>query len=60
MATGGVSALLRYMHSPVELCELEDVANAAKLIAAFALRLGTAGFEPRAERSRPRSVPILV
>jgi putative aminopeptidase FrvX len=27
------------LHLPVELCQLEDVANAAKLIAAFALRL---------------------
>ena len=44
--TALVSVPLRYMHSPVELCQLEDVANAAKLIAAFALRLGTAGFEP--------------
>jgi putative aminopeptidase FrvX len=37
--TALVSVPLRYMHSPVELCELEDVTNAAKLIAAFALRL---------------------
>ncbi|HEU4650521.1 MAG TPA: M20/M25/M40 family metallo-hydrolase, partial [Croceibacterium sp.] len=37
--TALVSVPLRYMHSPVELCELEDVANAARLIAAFALRL---------------------
>ena len=44
--TALVSVPLRYMHSPVELCELDDVANAAKLIAAFALRLGGAGFEP--------------
>jgi putative aminopeptidase FrvX len=27
------------MHSPVELCQLDDVENAARLIAAFALRL---------------------
>jgi hypothetical protein len=27
------------MHSPVERCELADVANTAKQIAAFALRL---------------------
>ncbi len=44
--TALVSVPLRYMHSPVELCELEDVANAAKLIAAFALRLDDA-FEAR-------------
>jgi len=37
--TALVSVPLRYMHSPVELCQLDDVANAAKLIAAFALRL---------------------
>jgi endoglucanase len=42
--TALVSVPLRYMHSPVELCELDDVANAAKLIAAFALRLD-AGFD---------------
>jgi putative aminopeptidase FrvX len=37
--TGLVSVPLRYMHSPVELVQLDDVANAAKLIAAFAQRL---------------------
>jgi putative aminopeptidase FrvX len=37
--TALISVPLRYMHSPVELCELEDVANAAKLIAALAQRL---------------------
>ena len=36
VATGVVSVPLRYMHSPVELVALEDVHNAAKLIAAFA------------------------
>jgi putative aminopeptidase FrvX len=30
---------LRYMHSPVEMVDLEDIANAAKLIAAAAQRL---------------------
>jgi putative aminopeptidase FrvX len=30
---------LRYMHSPVEMVQVEDVLNAAKLIAAFAQRL---------------------
>ncbi len=34
--TGLVSLPLRYMHSPVELIQLDDVLNAAKLIAAFA------------------------
>jgi putative aminopeptidase FrvX len=34
-----VSIPLRYMHSPVEMVQLDDVANAARLIAAFAQRL---------------------
>ena len=37
--TGVVSIPLRYMHSPVEMVQLDDVANAARLIAAFAQRL---------------------
>jgi endoglucanase len=37
--TALISIPLRYMHSPVEMVELDDVANAAKLIAAFACRL---------------------
>ena len=37
--TGVVSVPLRYMHSPVEMVQLEDVDNAARLIAAFAQRL---------------------
>lgn len=37
--TGLISIPLRYMHSPVEMVQLDDVANAAKLIAAFAQRL---------------------
>jgi endoglucanase len=37
--TGLVSVPLRYMHSPVEMCQLDDVHNAAKLIAAFAQKL---------------------
>ena len=36
---GGVSLPLRYMHSPVEMVQLDDVTNAAKLIAAYAQRL---------------------
>jgi endoglucanase len=37
---GLVSIPLRYMHSPVELVQLSDVETVAKLIAAFAQRLG--------------------
>jgi endoglucanase len=40
VATGLVSIPLRYMHSPVELVDLDDVENAVRLIVAFALRLG--------------------
>jgi putative aminopeptidase FrvX len=36
---GLVSLPLRYMHSPVEMMQLDDIQNAAKLLAAFALRL---------------------
>jgi endoglucanase len=38
--TGLVSIPLRYMHSPDELVQLADVHACARLIAAFALRLG--------------------
>jgi endoglucanase len=38
--TGVVSVPLRYMHSPVEMVQLGDVDSAARLIAAFARRLG--------------------
>jgi putative aminopeptidase FrvX len=34
-----VSIPLRYMHSPVEMVQLDDVENTAKLIAAFVRRL---------------------
>jgi putative aminopeptidase FrvX len=37
--TGLVSIPVRYMHSPVEVVDLEDVTAAARLLAAFALRL---------------------
>jgi endoglucanase len=37
--TGLVSVPLRYMHSPVEMVQMEDVENSARLIAAFARRL---------------------
>jgi putative aminopeptidase FrvX len=39
IATALVSVPLRYMHSPVELVDLEDVERAVQLIVAFALRL---------------------
>jgi putative aminopeptidase FrvX len=39
--TGLVSIPIRYMHSPVELVQLEDVEAAARLIAAAALRLAS-------------------
>jgi endoglucanase len=38
--TGLVSVPCRYMHSPVEMVSLDDIAGAARLIAAFAKRLG--------------------
>jgi endoglucanase len=38
--SGLVSLPLRYMHSPVELCSLDDVEAAIELVAAFARRLG--------------------
>jgi endoglucanase len=37
--TAVVSIPLRYMHSPVEMVQLDDVENTARLIAAFAQRL---------------------
>jgi endoglucanase len=37
--TAVVSVPLRYMHSPVEMVQLDDVEQAARLIAAFARRL---------------------
>lgn len=41
MATGLVSVPLRYMHTPCELLALEDVENAARLLAAFTKRLSS-------------------
>jgi len=37
--TGGVSIALRYMHSPVEMVQLDDIDACARLIAAFAQSL---------------------
>jgi putative aminopeptidase FrvX len=39
IATGLVSVPLRYMHSPVELADLEDIERAVQLVVAFALKL---------------------
>ena len=39
VATGLVSIPLRYMHSPVEVVDLDDVENVVKLLVAFARRL---------------------
>src|SRR6476661_3123540 len=36
VVTGGIGLPLRYMHSAVEMVQLDDVANCAKLLAAFA------------------------
>jgi putative aminopeptidase FrvX len=36
---GGVGLPLRYMHSPVEMVQLDDIDNAARLVAAVAQRL---------------------
>jgi endoglucanase len=39
VATGLVSVPLRYMHSPVEMLDLEDLERAVQLVVAFARRL---------------------
>ena len=39
VATGLVSVPLRYMHSPVEIVDLDDVERAVQLVVAFARRL---------------------
>jgi endoglucanase len=39
IVTGGLGLALRYMHSSVEMVQLDDVENCAKLLAAFAQRL---------------------
>jgi endoglucanase len=40
VATGLVSVPLRYMHSPIETVDLEDIERAVQLVVAFALKLG--------------------
>ena len=39
VATGVVSVPLRYMHSPIETIDLDDIEQAVRLVVAFALRL---------------------
>jgi endoglucanase len=39
VATGLVSVPLRYMHSPVETIDLDDIEKAVQLIVAFSFRL---------------------
>jgi len=39
VVTGLVSIPLRYMHTPVEIVDLEDLVNASKLLAGFILRI---------------------
>jgi endoglucanase len=39
VATGLVSVPLRYMHSPIETLDLDDLEHAVRLVVAFALRL---------------------
>jgi endoglucanase len=41
VATGLVSVPLRYMHSPNEMVDLEDIERTARLLAAFCRRVGT-------------------
>jgi putative aminopeptidase FrvX len=45
--TGLVSIPVRYMHSPVELVDLEDIQSAARLLAGFAARLTARTAFPR-------------
>jgi endoglucanase len=39
VATGVVSVPLRYMHSPIEMLDLDDLEQAVQLVVAFARRL---------------------
>jgi putative aminopeptidase FrvX len=45
VATGLVSIPLRYMHTPSEMVDLEDVENCVKLLVEFALSLETGDYE---------------
>jgi endoglucanase len=48
IATGLVSVPNRYMHSPNEMADLDDLDNGAKLLAGFARRVTTTtDFTPR-------------
>jgi endoglucanase len=38
--TGLISIATRYLHTPVEMCELEDIESIVRLVVAFAQRLG--------------------
>ena len=44
VATGLVSVPLRYMHSPIETVDLDDIEGAVRLIVAFASRLNERSF----------------
>lgn len=43
IATSVVSLPLKYMHTPVEVLEMSDIENVARLLAAFAVDLGKEG-----------------
>ena len=45
VASGLIGLPLRYMHSPTECIDLEDLENCAKLVAAYALDPGKALLE---------------
>jgi endoglucanase len=55
VATGGVSIALRYMHSPVEMVQLDDITACAKLIAAFAMALSTETSFARSQAARSQA-----
>ena len=57
--TGGVSIALRYMHSSVEIVQLDDIHACAKLIAAFAMALSAeTSFAPLNSRRRAAAFDI--
>ena len=43
VATSVVSLPLKYMHTPVEVLEVSDIENIARLLAAFTVDLGKEG-----------------